>query len=101
MILNSTVQYFPHTEYLLKVLEEAVRVTARGGQVFVGDVRSLALQQAYQASVQLHKAGEEVVAAELGRRMRQGRRNEKELLLDAELFRELGEEVGEGRTCAV
>src|ERR1700739_4353965 len=38
VILNSVVQYFPDVDYLLEVLREAVRVTRKGGNVFVGDV---------------------------------------------------------------
>ncbi len=55
VILNSVVQYFPSADYLLKVLREAVRVTRPGGNIFIGDVRSLPLLEAYHASVQLHK----------------------------------------------
>jgi len=90
VILNSVVQYFPDIDYLLDVLSEAVRVTRRGGHVFVGDVRNLALLEAYHTSVQLHKAGEETPVAELRRRVRQAGRNEKELVVDGRLFEELG-----------
>src|SRR6185312_6646904 len=90
VILNSIVQYFPSTDYLLQALEQAVRVTKKGGHILVGDVRNLALQDAFHASVQLYKAGADVTLAELRRLMRQGKRNEKELLIDAELFAELG-----------
>ena len=90
VILNSIVQYFPGTDYLLQVLEQAVRVTKKGGHIFVGDVRNLALQDAYHASVQLYKAGADLTLVELRRLMRQGKRKEKELLIDAELFAELG-----------
>jgi amino acid adenylation domain-containing protein len=90
VILNSIVQYFPSTDYLLQALEQAVRVTKKGGHILVGDVRNLALQDAFHASVQLYKAGVDVTLAELRRLMRQGKRNEKELLIDAELFAELG-----------
>ncbi|HET6319557.1 MAG TPA: amino acid adenylation domain-containing protein, partial [Chloroflexota bacterium] len=47
VILNSVVQYFPDVDYLLAVLAEATRVTRRGGHIFVGDVRSLPLLEAY------------------------------------------------------
>jgi len=90
VILNSIVQYFPGTDYLLQALEQAVRVTKKGGHIFVGDVRNLALQEAYHASVQLYKAGADLTLAELRRLMGQGKRKEKELLIDAELFAELG-----------
>ena len=87
--MNSIVQYFPGTDYLLQVLEQAVRVTKKGGHIFVGDVRSLALQDAYHASVQLYKAGADLTLEELRRLMWQGKRKEKELI-DAELFTEMG-----------
>jgi amino acid adenylation domain-containing protein len=80
VILNSTIQYFPNMEYLVQVLREAVRVTQRGGHIFVGDVRNFQLQEAYHASVQLHKALGETKLEEVQRRIRQGGRNEKELL---------------------
>jgi amino acid adenylation domain-containing protein len=56
VILNSVVQYFPSVNYLLRVLEGAVRATRSGGFVFVGDVRSLPLLEAFHTSVELAKA---------------------------------------------
>ena len=90
VILNSVVQYFPGMEYLKKALEEAVRVTRPGGHVYVGDVRNLRLEEAYQASVELYKAGEEEGMEEIRRRVRQGERGEEELMVDAGLFEEIG-----------
>src|SRR5262249_13962185 len=90
VILNSTVQYFPDIEYLLKVLSEAVRVTRTGGHIFVGDVRSLPLLGAYHASVQLYKAADEMPSNELRERVVQAERREEELLVDPALFDELG-----------
>ena len=69
VILNSIVQYFPSTDYLLQALEQAVRVTKKGGHIFVGDVRNLALQEAFHASVQMYKAGADLTLAELRRLM--------------------------------
>jgi SAM-dependent methyltransferase len=89
VILNSVVQYFPDTDYLLEALSEAVRVTRSGGHVFVGDVRSLPLWEAYHTSVQLHHAAEELPLAELRQQVSQARRREKELLIDPALFGEL------------
>ncbi len=97
VILNSTVQYFPDMEYLLQVLAEAVRVTARAGHVFVGDVRNLHLLGAYDTSVQLHRSGAADSLDELRQRVAQARQREEELLLDPALFEELGrrsEKVG-------
>ena len=90
VILNSVVQYFPDIDYLLEVLSEAVRVTRRGGYIFVGDLRSLPLLGAYHSSVQLYKAPKQMLLGELQQRIAQAQRNEKELLVDPALFGELG-----------
>ena len=69
VILNSVVQYFPDMDYLLEVLSEAVRVTRRGGHIFVGDLRSLPLLGAYHSSVQLYKAPKQMLLGELQQRI--------------------------------
>ncbi|HXT68215.1 MAG TPA: amino acid adenylation domain-containing protein [Vicinamibacterales bacterium] len=89
VVLNSVVQYFPDIDYFLSVLREAVRVTQRGGHVFVGDVRNLRLLTAFHVSARLHKAGDDVSIAELHRRVQAAERQEKELLIDPDLFDEL------------
>ena len=43
VVVNSVVQYFPDIEYLLAVLQEAVRLLGPGGKIFLGDVRHLGL----------------------------------------------------------
>ncbi|HEY2113545.1 MAG TPA: amino acid adenylation domain-containing protein [Candidatus Angelobacter sp.] len=89
VILNSVVQYFPNVDYLMDVLAEAERVTRRGGHVFIGDVRSYTLLEAYHTSVQLYKAGEETHLTDLRRRIVQEMNAEDELLIDPVLFTEL------------
>ncbi|HKX31503.1 MAG TPA: amino acid adenylation domain-containing protein, partial [Blastocatellia bacterium] len=100
-IINSVAQYFPDLDYLLEVLGEAVRVTRRGGHIFVGDVRSLPLLEAFHTSVQLYRSAPDLEdledLGELRQRIRQGMMMESELLIDAGLFEELGrrwEKVG-------
>jgi amino acid adenylation domain-containing protein len=56
VILNSVVQYFPGVEYLLRVLEGAVRAVRPGGSIFIGDVRNLRLLSAFHTAVQLYQA---------------------------------------------
>jgi amino acid adenylation domain-containing protein/non-ribosomal peptide synthase protein (TIGR01720 family) len=90
VILNSVVQYFPDINYLLEVLGEAVRVTEWGGHIFVGDVRSLPLLEAFHTSVQLHKASGGTSIMDLRQRILQAQRNETELAIDSRLFEELG-----------
>ena len=97
VILNSVVQYFPDVDYLLDVLAEAVRVTRRGGHVFVGDVRSLPLARCVPhfgavVSVRRRDAAGRSAATD-----RPAQRSEKELVIDPALFSELGrrwEKVG-------
>jgi amino acid adenylation domain-containing protein len=89
LVLNSVVQYFPSMDYLIAVLDEAVRVTVPGGNIFIGDVRSLPLLEAYHTSVQLHKARNDMPAEELRQQINQARRNDEELVLDPALFTEL------------
>src|SRR5215471_1394750 len=86
VILNSVIQYFPHVEYLVRVLEQAVKATGPGGAIFIGDVRNYLLLEALHASVECYKAGPreriEEVRERIGRRVRR----EEELLVAPELF---------------
>jgi SAM-dependent methyltransferase len=52
VILNSVVQYFPSIGYLVQVLESALQRVVPGGAIFVGDVRSLPLLEAFHLAVQ-------------------------------------------------
>lgn len=86
VILNSVVQYFPSVDYLLSVLEAAIKVIKPGGSVFIGDVRSLPLLKALHASVQLHQAPASLSTAELGQRIEKQVAQEQELVIDPAFF---------------
>nr|QEO73623.1 phosphopantetheine-binding domain-containing pro [uncultured bacterium] len=86
VVLNSIVQYFPDADYLLRVLEGAVRAVAPGGFVFVGDLRSLPLLEVQHTSVELYQAPESLPADELRRRIQNRIGQEEELLVDPALF---------------
>ena len=90
VIINSVAKYFPNVHYLVQVLREAVRITRRGGHIFIGDVRSLPLMPAYYASVQLYRQPPEMPVKELRRQIRRMEQAEEELLIDPALFEELG-----------
>ncbi|HEY6320725.1 MAG TPA: condensation domain-containing protein, partial [Thermoanaerobaculia bacterium] len=77
---------FPSADYLVRVLEQAVAALAPGGKVFLGDLRSLPLADAFYASLELAAAPDEMTVAELGRRVRRRRVDEEELLVAPELF---------------
>jgi amino acid adenylation domain-containing protein len=93
VILNSVVQYFPSVNYLLRVLEGAVRATRSGGFVFVGDVRSLPLLEAFHTSVELAKADAALPIEELRQLIRKRVSDEEELILDPAFFDALKEHL--------
>ncbi|MHC5853958.1 amino acid adenylation domain-containing protein [Nostoc sp.] len=86
VILNSIVQYFPTIDYLINVLEGAVQATAPGGFIFIGDVRSLPLLQAFHASVQLYQAEPSLTCLELQQRIQRQIFQETELVIDPAFF---------------
>jgi amino acid adenylation domain-containing protein len=86
IILNSVVQYFPSLDYLLEVLEGAMRLVAPGGKIFVGDVRSLPLLAAFHASVALHQAPGTLTVAQLWQQVQHQLDHEEELVIDPAFF---------------
>ncbi|QSJ15011.1 amino acid adenylation domain-containing protein [Nostoc sp. UHCC 0702] len=86
VIINSVVQYFPTIDYLIRVLEGAVQATAPGGFIFIGDVRSLPLLQAFHASVQLYQAEPSLTRFELQQRVKMQIFQETELVIDPAFF---------------
>ena len=86
IILHSVVQYFPSAGYLMKVLEGAVRCTAPGGIVYIGDVRSLRLLEAFHTSVEIQKAERALSVRDFRRLVDKRMLREKELVIDPALF---------------
>jgi amino acid adenylation domain-containing protein len=86
VILNSVVQYFPGIDYLVRILEGAVKATAPGGSIFIGDVRSRPLLEAYHTAVELSHAESELPIAELRKRIQTRIRREDELVIDPAFF---------------
>ncbi len=89
VVVNSVVQYLPGLEYLLKVVDGAVAALAPGGKLWLGDLRSLPLQEAFHASVELAQADDAVSAPALRERTRMRTLRDEELLLDPAFFRAL------------
>ncbi len=92
VILNSVIQYFPSVDYLLRVLRGAALRLAPGGFLFVGDVRSLRLLEAYHASVQRHQAPASIEPARLRQRIAERLASEEELVVDPAFFLALAEQ---------
>jgi thioesterase domain-containing protein/SAM-dependent methyltransferase len=86
VILNSIIQYFPNVDYLLRVLKGALGVVRPGGVIFLGDVRSLPLLEAFHASVQLERSATTLAITEWRQRVRRALREDKELVIDPRFF---------------
>ena len=94
VIINSVVQYFPNVDYLIRVLEAAARVVKDGGAIFVGDVRSLPLLEAFHASVELYRASDDVPFSRIRDRVAQRMAADEELVIAPAFFRAFGEHLG-------
>ena len=86
VVLNSVVQYFPDDAYLRRVLSGALKCLRTGGAIFVGDVRNLALLEAFHATTELETAPADLSAGDLRRRVLRRMEIEQELLLDPAWF---------------
>ncbi|NJN86824.1 MAG: amino acid adenylation domain-containing protein [Leptolyngbyaceae cyanobacterium SL_7_1] len=91
VILNSIVQYFPSSEYLMQVLQGAIQCLAPGGVVFVGDVRSLPLLSAFHAWVHFSQADATAERVQLWQRVERSQFEEPELAIDPDFFYGLGD----------
>jgi amino acid adenylation domain-containing protein/non-ribosomal peptide synthase protein (TIGR01720 family) len=85
-ILNSVSQYLPNLDYLKRVLEGAARAVEPGGFIYVGDVRSYPLLEAFHTSVQLSQAQPELSLTKLKQRAQRHVALEKELVVAPDFF---------------
>ena len=86
VILNSIVQYFPSIDYLLQVIEKAIKSTAPGGFIFIGDVRNLQTLEAFHTAVQLYRAEPSLSCKQLQQRVQFQIFQESELVIDPDFF---------------
>jgi 2-polyprenyl-3-methyl-5-hydroxy-6-metoxy-1,4-benzoquinol methylase len=85
VVINSVVQYFPTIDYLFGVLDEAWRLLAPDGVLFIGDVRSLPLLTAYHEEA-VRTAAPTAPPAQVRAQARRRAAEERELVIDPELF---------------
>jgi ubiquinone/menaquinone biosynthesis C-methylase UbiE len=93
VIINSAAQYFPNLAYLTRVLENAIRVVKPGGQIFLGDLRNLALLELYAISIELYQASESLSVGELRQRVRHRIRFQEELVISPAFFLALHRQI--------
>jgi amino acid adenylation domain len=89
LILNSVVQYFPGIDYLLRVIERAVKLVTPGGHIFIGDLRNLSLLETFHTSVEFHRAAASLSVAELRQTIQKSLSEENELVIDPAFFQAL------------
>jgi amino acid adenylation domain-containing protein len=101
VVLNSIVLQFPDVRYVVDVLQDAAKVLAPGGAIFIGDVRHLPTLGVYHTSVQLAQAAGDTTRSQLRQRIDQRIRQEEELLMDPAFFQALVEQTPELERCVV
>lgn len=89
IIINSVAQYFPDQGYFMDVLSAASSLLNTGGRLFLGDLRSLPLLEAFHASIQIFQAPDELPVSALRQKIQQRTELEEELVFDPLLFAEL------------
>lgn len=86
IILNEIIQNFPSIDYLVSVLERAVKILKPGGCIFLGGVRSLPLLEAFHTGVQLNQAETDLTVSELRKRIQDSLKSENELVITPNFF---------------
>lgn len=92
LLLNSVVQYFPNLSYLQKVLEGAITNISSEGTIFIGDVRSRPLLEAFHASVEIWSSANDVDLTLINQNIQTRMKNDMELAVDPEFFHALKEQ---------
>ena len=86
VLINSVTHYFPNASYLAKVMDGAAKVLKPGGNIFVGDVRSLPLLETCAISVELFQAANEMEIIDLWERVARRVKQEEQLVISPAFF---------------
>jgi amino acid adenylation domain-containing protein/thioester reductase-like protein len=89
IVINSVIQYFPNVNYLVQVIEKAVKLVKPGGHIFIGDVRSLSLLETFHTAVQIFQSPDFLSIAQLKEQIQQRIIRDSELILNADFFKAL------------
>ncbi|WP_448725723.1 amino acid adenylation domain-containing protein [Pseudomonas farris] len=88
IVLNSVVQYLPSSAYLINVLREAVGKLSPGGRIYLGDLRSLELQEVFHTAMAANDAADYPLD-QLVARASSAIAHDKELFLSSSFFARL------------
>ena len=92
-VINSVAQYFPSIDYLVKVLQGVVEAVAPGGEIFIGDNRSLPLLEAFHTSVVLYQSPDSLSGDQFIQRVQKRIAQDEELVLDPGFFHALKQRI--------
>ncbi len=86
VVINSVVQYFPNIDYLLEVVEKAVKALTENGHLFVGDIQSYPLLEVFHASIQFYQSPPDLTVGQLRQRIQKNVQFNQELVVDPAFF---------------
>ncbi|MBO0950113.1 non-ribosomal peptide synthetase [Fibrella forsythiae] len=86
VLIHSVAQYFPDLRYFLTVIEGAVKATATGGCIFIGDMQIRQLQAQHHTFDQLQRTADEQRVADFRRTVDRRIRMDDELMADPAFF---------------
>ncbi len=86
-----SLQYFPSIEYLVEVLQAALKTLATGGFIFVGDVRSLPLLETFYTATIFERASDSLNLEEFRKKVQNAVNQEEELVIAPAFFLALKE----------
>ncbi|MFN7459697.1 MAG: amino acid adenylation domain-containing protein [Akkermansiaceae bacterium] len=86
VIINSVIQYFPSLDYLLSVIEGAIKTVRNQGKILIGDVRNLHLLAAFHTTTEFYRAPDDLSIQDLRQKIQNRIRTEEELLIDPDFF---------------
>ncbi|MFL6291049.1 MAG: amino acid adenylation domain-containing protein [Thermoanaerobaculia bacterium] len=93
VVVNSVAQYFPSADYLAEVVARAVELVRPGGAIFLGDLRSLPLLEAFHTSLELFQADPATPLSRLRQKVHARHMDEGELAIDPAFFTALRERL--------
>lgn len=89
VILNSIIQYFPDEKYLVHVLDQAMQKVKKDGYLFLGDIRSYELLEAFYTSLELYHAPATMEVDQFIKNVQARGSEENELVIATSFFRQL------------
>ncbi len=89
VVINSVIQYFPSVNYLLSVLDSAIKSIGQKGHIYIGDVLNYALLHAAHTSYESYGLDEESECIELKKKIEKRYSKEEELTLHPNFFKAL------------